>query len=1244
MDAVSAVFKKTVIVLSLALLAAMPRLAQGSTPYFVNPSSGNTITLVNGVASVNVEGSGDATQQPISFMVAVTYQSGDPHWLDIGNDISGTCTGGTNTYQTPVALNMGLGCNAGGLSLGNHTATVMLNPTSPSGVGAVTFYVQYNTNGNSGGVLVPSPSSLTGSNAMTAPVGGQVSTNVMLSTASGTAVTFTTSTGASWLTAQSNTNQVTNSAPVTLDVTANAAGLTATAYSSTVTVSYDSGQSLVINVTFNVTASAVSLTPSLLTWTYANSALSPAGPQTVTLTTPNSDNYTATVSYPSGATATNWLQVNNSGIANGLVNGSQLTISVVNYTNLAVGTYTGTITATDNGGTAGSGTLTVNLTVSGSSTGGVTISPNPVPLNSTNTYFQQVTVTSTNGGAFTATPSSTNNWLSVTLSQNSIVAGGTAYMYVTANTTLSGSGSFTGTITVSVGSVSQQVIVNLTAGSGAGGTTSGYVAPTTLNFIGVSGGAGVMQQVFFVGAGTFSISNSPIYSTNNGGVAWLNTSVIGGNMTTQGTPVTIYANPSKLAPGTYSATVDLALVTNGVAVTPPPTLTVNFVVVSGEVFVVEQPSSGTVILNGGQTSQNATITVTSSGSTALPVNVTTDQQWLGATVQSGATTTPANITVTANSSSLGSGLYAGNVIVTGGSSPALYVPVVLVSTGATSPTGLTVSSPSLTFAATLGGSPPAKQTLTVSSSTTGVSFTASASVTTPSGGTWLSITPSGSLQTSQGIQVSVNQSGLAAGTYSGDIVLAASGNTLTVPVSLVVGNGSTTGNVTVSASTLSFSAVAGGSAPATQTLTVSSASGAAGVSFTAAASSTGGWLSVSPTSATTQATLTVSVNQANLSGGNYSGSITITPAGGTAVVVQVGLSVVSQPSILVSPATLTFAFQAGSGGSVTPGQVTITASGGTANFQASASSTGNWLSVTPTSGSTSSTATLTVQVNPAGLAASTTPYTGTITITGASGTQGSATVNVLLNVTAPFPIISSVLNAASYANGAVSPGEIVSIFGTSIGPTNPSFLTLTSTGLVSTSIGNVTVSFSGYLAPLTYVSATQINCVVPYGLAGNKAPFAEVQFAGQKSNDYTLTLATSAPGIFTQNSSGSGAGAILNGDSTLNTEANPAPAGSTVQIFMTGEGLTTPTQATGTVTPVNTTGVGPLTPAPNLAVSVIIGNQPAGTTFIGEAPYFVAGVLQVNATIPTTASSGANAITVQIGKLVSQSNVTVWVK
>ncbi len=1244
MDAAFAAFKKTAFFLALALtlLALVPRPAQAQAITFTSPTAGAAYNLVSGgLNEVLVTGSADSST-PIQFTVAIAYATGDAAWLSVGG---GGCTGGsTPVYSTPITVGLSAGCYAGQLASGSHTATVTFTGTNyPSNNPTVSFTVTYNTNGTSTGTLVPNPANLTGTYALSAVSGSQTSATVSLTTTSVSVITFTTSSAAGWLTVEPGSGSASATQPGTLNMVASALGLSPAQYNTTATVYYGGNQQLVINVTFNVSASGVSLSPSSLAWTYASGALSPTGAQNLTLSTPNGDSYTATVSYPAGATATNWLLVNNGSSLSGLENGSIFAVSVTNYSSLANGTYTGSIIVTDPNNSADYAALTVTLTVGTASTS-LTVSPNPIGLSSSNGYEQLATVTSGAGGALSVSVSSANGWLSATTTTSTIAAGGSAYVTVSANTSLSGSGVYTGTLTVTVGTASVQVTVNLNAGSSTTVTSSGYVAPTTLNFVGESGGSNVSQQIVFVGSGTFQIATAPTYVGSGNTIAWLQpASQEEGTMTESGSLVTLRANPSQLTPGTYTATLPVTVAPDG-AQNSTVSLKINFVVSSSEVLAA---TPGTLLFTNATTSPTSTVGVIAvGGSTALPLSVTADQGWLTAQLQGGATTTPATITATANTGGMSNGLYAANIVVTSGASPTLYIPVLVAVSGVSNPSGLTPSSPSLTFTAQVGAGSPASQTLTVSSDPTGVSFGATASGTSSGGITWLSVAPTTDLTTNQQLTVSVSTAGLTAGTYSGSIALTANGATVYVPVSLVLSTsgGGSGGNITLSTNTLNFTAVYGGAAPAAQTLTVSSQAGSAGVAFTATATSPGNWLAVSPASGTTQTTLSVTVNQANLTVGDHSGSITITPTGGTAQVVQVTLDVVSEPTVTVSPASLTFAYQAGSGSIVSPGQLTVTASGGTASFVASASSTGNWLSVTPTSGVVSTATTLAVQVSPASLAASSTPYTGTITITAVNGSAGSVTVNVRLTVTAPLPVISAVLNAGSFGSGPVSPGEIVSIFGTSLGPVAPATLTLTSAGMVSTSIGGVTVSFSGYLAPLIYVSSTQINAIVPYELASNKGPFVEVIFEGQKSNEPSLQLATSAPGIFTLNGSGSGPGAILNQNYSVNTQTNPAAAGSVVQIYMTGEGLTTPAQATGTVTTANLSGVGPVTPAPQLAVSALIGGQPAQVEFAGEAPLFVAGVLQVNAVIPATASSGANSITVQIGKVISQSGVTVWVK
>jgi uncharacterized protein (TIGR03437 family) len=172
--------------------------------------------------------------------------------------------------------------------------------------------------------------------------------------------------------------------------------------------------------------------------------------------------------------------------------------------------------------------------------------------------------------------------------------------------------------------------------------------------------------------------------------------------------------------------------------------------------------------------------------------------------------------------------------------------------------------------------------------------------------------------------------------------------------------------------------------------------------------------------------------------------------------------------------------------------------------------------------------------------------------------------------------------------------------------------------------------------------------VVPYELAGFVFSGADVgvKFLGQTSNLVHVNVATTAPGLFTQNASGTGPGAILNSNNSINSPANPAARGDTVVVYMTGEGQTTPAGVTGKVTTVSPTP--PLTPTPLLPISILIGpagaQQAANYSFAGEAPGFISGAMQLNVQIPLTVSPGDQQIVVSIGPNSSQAGVTVSVK
>ena len=123
--------------------------------------------------------------------------------------------------------------------------------------------------------------------------------------------------------------------------------------------------------------------------------------------------------------------------------------------------------------------------------------------------------------------------------------------------------------------------------------------------------------------------------------------------------------------------------------------------------------------------------------------------------------------------------------------------------------------------------------------------------------------------------------------------------------------------------------------------------------------------------------------------------------------------------------------------------------------------------------------------------------------------------------------ISSVLNGASY-QPVVAPNSWAVAFGTMLAP-NTASATLTATGQWPTTLAGITMQVDGQPAELFYASPTQINFLIPGGttLGALSVTITNVQTGATQSS--TVDVQNTAPGIFSSNSSGSGAGAILNG-------------------------------------------------------------------------------------------------------------------
>jgi len=218
----------------------------------------------------------------------------------------------------------------------------------------------------------------------------------------------------------------------------------------------------------------------------------------------------------------------------------------------------------------------------------------------------------------------------------------------------------------------------------------------------------------------------------------------------------------------------------------------------------------------------------------------------------------------------------------------------------------------------------------------------------------------------------------------------------------------------------------------------------------------------------------------------------------------------------------------------------------------------------------------------------------------------------------------------------VAPGELLTLFGSDIGPATLTHLGLTPSRQVDTQIAGTRVLFDGVPGPMIYASPHQTSVVAPFGIAGKTSVQVQVEFLGVRSNALTLPVQAATPGLFTANSSGQGPAAALNGDLRPNNAANPAEPGGVLVLYLTGGGQTDPPSSDGVIaTQADKTA---------LTVTATIGGQSAEVLYAGSAPGIVAGVLQVNLRVPAGATPGAASIVVTINGVASQASVTVSVK
>lgn len=516
----------------------------------------------------------------------------------------------------------------------------------------------------------------------------------------------------------------------------------------------------------------------------------------------------------------------------------------------------------------------------------------------------------------------------------------------------------------------------------------------------------------------------------------------------------------------------------------------------------------------------------------------------------------------------------------------------------------TPSTVSLTYAKSGGGNSPQTVSLAVLPYANSAPFTVTAN-TVP---VWLTLgLPNPATATTGGVNVtfSVNAAaatGMATGNYTANVALAttAYATPLVIPVAFTISN-SAPGLTLKEGTTMIPGIWAPGMPNPNPTWTAVSSDEP--IPFTAAcvASSTDTTYTVTPSSCVLSSTsgvaytwgnqLTVTLDSALFAstlGNVVTLAVTVTPTGGGSAVslsyqytlqpVRPTLTAMSPTSAAHIPVNSTLVvLLTGTGfvgpGSIKPGTLSETLVWLGSNANPLASTSYVVLSATQLMVTVPETA---FPVLTGGKAA--TLAIGVANQTGINPPAAS-TASLNLNVTTA-PVIYGITSTATYVqpnpgnSPNVAPYDLVSIFGDNFGPTGTNLVTATPDGFSrvptaitisgSTATKNLvtlTVSFKSTAAksvaisaPVLFVNENQINTIVPSGLVAGTANVTVTSGTASSDGVFAVNVVTADPGIFTLASDGTGQGAILNHDSTVNQAGNGEVPGQWVSIYMTGLG------------------------------------------------------------------------------------------
>lgn len=621
------------------------------------------------------------------------------------------------------------------------------------------------------------------------------------------------------------------------------------------------------------------------------------------------------------------------------------------------------------------------------------------------------------------------------------------------------------------------------------------------------GGAPAPQSIQIRNAGTGTLNWTLGVSTADGG-KWLTASAASG---TAPATVSFSINPSLLpsaglAAGTYNG--QIVLQTTGQEVTIPVSVMV------GTSVLTQINAINFTMPEGGANPLPQIIAVSSTGSAniAFSASVFTASggAWLAlSNTGGGCCSTPEALTVSVNASTLPAGIYTGEITI---------VQYFQQNQNLTVPVTLTVAAPTVAFFDNLpgqlsffmrtSGSAPS-QTLQVRNAGSGtLNYTAKGS--TADGGAWLTVTAAGGKAPSN-VTVSVVTAnlpgkGLTAGTFNGQVVLTATGDVVTVPVSVTVGP-----NVFNQLNGISFVMSQGGANPLPQILPVSGTGTAIAFSVTGYTGNGGNWLTVSTTGngcCSTPNNITVGVNASTLTAGTYTGEITVAQyfQRNLLMTIPVTLTVVSCGPLFDNvPGLVSFSFAPSSGNPPSKTLQIRAAGAGTLNWTLTkaTSDNGNWLTASAASGTAPNTVTVgvtTANLPGAGLVAGT--YTGELVFSSASGSV-SVPVSVTIGTsvfTQPAPLNFSMTlggsNPAPQTVSVAAVGAAIAFTGTAYTGNGGAWFSISPKG-------------SGCCSTPTTVTATVSATTLPAGTYTGEMTFVQY-FQQSQAMTVPVTLTISA--------------------------------------------------------------------------------------------------------------------------------------